>query len=84
METNLGLRVHGQAVVITTGTFMRGLLHVGLQNQAGGRMGDSFSTLSDSLRELGFEVTEKIGKTGLVAIYKNGDGPTIAEAQLSR
>ena len=56
METNLGLRVLGQAVVITTGTFMRGLLHVGLQNQAGGRMGDSFSTLSDSLRELGFEV----------------------------
>jgi len=56
VETNLGLRVNGKAVVITTGTFMRGLLHVGLQNQAGGRMGDSFSTLSDSLRDLGFEV----------------------------
>ncbi len=56
VETNFGLRVLGRAVVITTGTFMRGLLHVGLQNQAGGRMGDSFSTLSDSLRELGFEV----------------------------
>ena len=56
VETNLGLRVEGRAVVITTGTFMRGLLHVGLQNQAGGRMGDSFSTLSDSLKELGFEV----------------------------
>jgi tRNA uridine 5-carboxymethylaminomethyl modification enzyme len=56
VETNLGLRVNGRAVVITTGTFMRGLLHVGLQNQAGGRMGDSFSTLSDSLKELGFEV----------------------------
>jgi len=56
IETNLGLRLQGRAVVITTGTFMRGLLHVGLQNQAGGRMGDSFSTLSDSLRELGFEV----------------------------
>src|SRR6188474_3287275 len=56
IETNLGLRVLGRSVVITTGTFMRGLLHVGLQNQAGGRMGDSFSTLSDSLRELGFEV----------------------------
>jgi tRNA uridine 5-carboxymethylaminomethyl modification enzyme len=56
VETNLGLRVMGRAVVITTGTFMRGLLHVGLQNQAGGRMGDSFSTLSDSLKELGFEV----------------------------
>jgi len=56
VETNLGLRVHAKSVVITTGTFMRGLLHVGLQNQAGGRMGDSFSTLSDSLRDLGFEV----------------------------
>ena len=56
VETNLGLRVHGRALVITTGTFMRGLLHVGHQNQSGGRLGDSFSTLSDSLRELGFEV----------------------------
>ena len=56
VETNLGLRVLGRAIIITTGTFMRGLLHIGLQNQAGGRMGDSFSTLSDSLRDLGFEV----------------------------
>ena len=51
-----GLRLRGAAVVITTGTFMRGLLHVGLQNKSGGRMGDSFSTFSDSLTELGFEV----------------------------
>jgi tRNA uridine 5-carboxymethylaminomethyl modification enzyme len=56
VETNLGVRYTAKAIVITTGTFMRGLLHVGLQNQAGGRMGDSFSTLSDSLRELGFEI----------------------------
>ena len=56
VETNLGVRYNGRSIVITTGTFMRGLLHVGLQNQAGGRMGDSASTLSDSLRELGFEV----------------------------
>ena len=56
VETNLGLRLEGRAIVITTGTFMRGLLHVGLQNQAGGRMGDSFSTLSDSLKEMGFEI----------------------------
>ena len=56
IETNLGLRFRGSAVVVTTGTFMRGLLHVGLKNQTGGRMGDTVSTFSDSLRELGFEV----------------------------
>jgi tRNA uridine 5-carboxymethylaminomethyl modification enzyme len=56
VETNLSVRYHARAVVITTGTFMRGLLHVGLQNQAGGRMGDPASSLSDSLKDLGFEV----------------------------
>src|SRR6188474_1297347 len=56
VQTDLGLQINARAVVITTGTFMRGLMHVGLQNKAGGRMGDSLSTLSDSLRELGFEV----------------------------
>ena len=56
IETSLGLRIEAATVVITTGTFMRGLLHVGLQNQSGGRMGDGVSTLSDSLRELGFEI----------------------------
>lgn len=55
-ETNLGLQVRAKAVVITTGTFMRGLLHVGGQNAVGGRMGDAASTLSDSLRDLGFEI----------------------------
>ncbi len=33
--------------------------------------------LAAEMRALGFEVTEHVGKTGLVAIYKNGDGPTI-------
>jgi tRNA uridine 5-carboxymethylaminomethyl modification enzyme len=56
IETTLGLRIYADSVVITTGTFMRGLLHVGLQNQSGGRMGDAASTLSDSLRALRFEV----------------------------
>ncbi len=55
-ETNLGVRVETASVVVTTGTFMRGLMHVGLQNQQGGRMGDSASTLSDDLKRLGFEV----------------------------
>ena len=55
-ETNLGVRFSSRSVVVTTGTFMRGLMHVGLQNKAGGRMGDSASTLSDDLLRLGFEV----------------------------
>src|SRR3981081_4135324 len=33
--------------------------------------------LAAEMRAIGFVVTEKVGKTGLVAIYKNGDGPTI-------
>jgi len=56
VETNLGLRYRARSVVVTTGTFMRGLLHVGLQQTTGGRMGDAVSTLSDSLRELGLAV----------------------------
>jgi tRNA uridine 5-carboxymethylaminomethyl modification enzyme len=56
IETNLGIRFNAPAVIITTGTFMRGLLHVGNRNQVGGRMGDTVSTFSDCLRELGFEV----------------------------
>ena len=56
IETTLGIGIYGSSVVVTTGTFMRGLLHVGLQNQSGGRMGDGVSTLSDCLRELGFEI----------------------------
>ncbi|MEY4484508.1 MAG: tRNA uridine-5-carboxymethylaminomethyl(34) synthesis enzyme MnmG, partial [Verrucomicrobiota bacterium] len=56
IRTSLGIIYRAKAVVISSGTFMRGLLHVGLQNQAGGRMGDGLSTLSDSLRVLGFDV----------------------------
>ncbi len=62
VRTSLGMIYRSKAVVVSAGTFMRGLLHVGLQNQSGGRMGDTISTLSDSLKELGFEV--KRFKTG--------------------
>ena len=62
VRTSLGVVYRARAVVISSGTFMRGLLHVGLQNQSGGRMGDTISTLSDSLLDLGFEV--KRFKTG--------------------
>ncbi len=62
VRTSLGVIYGAKSVVISSGTFMRGLLHVGLQNQSGGRMGDAISTLSDSLLALGFEV--KRFKTG--------------------
>ncbi len=56
VETHLGVRYEARTVVVTTGTFLRGLLHVGMQNQTGGRMGDPASSFSDSLRALGFEI----------------------------
>ncbi len=56
IRTSLGIIYRAKSVVISSGTFMRGLLHVGQQSQAGGRMGDGISTLSDSLRALGFDV----------------------------
>jgi tRNA uridine 5-carboxymethylaminomethyl modification enzyme len=62
VRTSLGLVYPCRSVVVSSGTFMRGLLHVGLQNQSGGRMGDTISTLSDSLKALGFEI--KRFKTG--------------------
>jgi hippurate hydrolase len=35
------------------------------------------SLLAEKMRKLGFEVTEKVGKTGIVAIFRNGSGPTV-------
>ncbi|MDC0048808.1 tRNA uridine-5-carboxymethylaminomethyl(34) synthesis enzyme MnmG [Verrucomicrobia bacterium] len=56
IRTNLGVEYHTASIIISSGTFMRGLMHVGKENQAGGRMGDGISTLSDSLRDLGIEI----------------------------
>src|SRR5256885_6275941 len=55
VETDLGLAIHGHSVVITSGTFLRGLLHIGETTKPGGRMADTTSSLSDDLRQLGFE-----------------------------
>jgi len=60
--TNLGIRYNTKKAVITTGTFLRGLMHVGDKNVVGGRMGDGASTFSDELKTLGFQV-ERL-KTG--------------------
>jgi len=56
IETDLGLRILARSVVMTSGTFLRGLLHVGERSKPGGRMADANSGLSDSLRQLGFIV----------------------------
>jgi len=51
--THLGIRFNGQAVVLTTGTFLSGLIHVGLEHYSAGRAGDPPSIrLAARLREL--------------------------------
>jgi tRNA uridine 5-carboxymethylaminomethyl modification enzyme len=56
VETDLGLTIATRSVVITSGTFLRGLLHVGEATKPGGRMADASSSLSDNLQQLGFRV----------------------------
>ncbi|PYI96117.1 MAG: tRNA uridine-5-carboxymethylaminomethyl(34) synthesis enzyme MnmG [Verrucomicrobia bacterium] len=56
VETDFGLRIGTRAVVVTSGTFLRGLLHVGQKSKPGGRMADTSSSLSENLRQLGFQV----------------------------
>ena len=56
VQTNLHFELRTKTVVLSAGTFMRGLMHVGRRNEKGGRMGDTISTISDSLLDLGFEV----------------------------
>lgn len=57
VDTRAGIRFLGHTVVVTTGTFMKGLIHIGLTHYPGGRAGDLPSIgLSDQLRDIGFEV----------------------------
>src|SRR5213079_1625258 len=56
VTTDLGMEIRAKSVVITAGTFLRGLLHVGENSKPGGRMADAHSSLSENLRQLGFEV----------------------------
>lgn len=57
VETSLDVQYVGNTVVITTGTFLRGLMHVGANQQAGGRAGEAAAMgLSASLREIGIEL----------------------------
>lgn len=56
-RTNLDIEFRGRTFVVTTGTFLRGLMHIGQNKNEGGRLGDfSAKTLSQSLTEVGVEL----------------------------
>jgi tRNA uridine 5-carboxymethylaminomethyl modification enzyme len=57
IETSLEVQYLGHSIVVTTGTFLRGLMHIGTNQQSGGRAGDAAAmNLSSSLKELGLEL----------------------------
>ena len=56
VETSLGINVYGKKVIITSGTFLNGLIHLGLKNFGGGRAGEKASVgITASLEQMGFE-----------------------------
>ena len=66
VSTDMGLNFHGKTVILTVGTFLGGLIHIGMMNQAAGRAGDPPSiALADRLREMPFRVARL--KTGTPA-----------------
>jgi len=57
VETQIGEQFYGRRVILTTGTFLRGLIHIGDRNFAAGRAGDfAVQGLSEELAKLGFKV----------------------------
>ncbi len=80
ITTAAGHDIEAQAVVITTGTFLNGRIHIGTSITPGGRIGEEASNrLADSIRELGFEVL--MFKTGTPPRL---DGRTIDFSKLER
>ncbi|MBN2060049.1 MAG: tRNA uridine-5-carboxymethylaminomethyl(34) synthesis enzyme MnmG [Deltaproteobacteria bacterium] len=77
VETHIHEKFLSKCVILTTGTFLRGLIHIGLDNFPAGRLGDPPSTrLSGQLKELGFEIGRlKTGTTprlnGNTVDYRN-------------
>ncbi len=73
VQTSFGTKFMSDAVILTNGTFLNGLMHIGFSRIKGGRSGDSASTgLSEQLEQLGFTVERM--KTGTSARI---DGRTI-------
>ncbi len=66
VETKMGVRIYGKSVILTTGTFMNGLIHIGRKKEEGGRISEPRSTgLSEQMKSLGFRVGRM--KTGTPA-----------------
>ena len=66
VETSFGTRFYSKGVILTNGTFLNGLMHIGFTNIKGGRSGEQSSTgLSEQLEQLGFSVERM--KTGTSA-----------------
>ena len=56
VKTSLGIEIKSKAVVLTNGTFLNGLIHIGEKQLGGGRAGEKASTgITEQLREFGFE-----------------------------
>ena len=56
VKTSLGISIYGKSVVLTNGTFLNGLIHLGEKQFGGGRVGEKASTgITEELIELGFE-----------------------------
>lgn len=56
VRTSLGIEIEGKAVVLTNGTFLNGLIHIGEKQFGGGRAGERAATgITEQLTELGFE-----------------------------
>jgi len=56
VRTNLGIEIMGKTIVLTNGTFLNGVIHIGEKNFGGGRIGESKATgITEQLLELGFE-----------------------------
>jgi len=56
IKTGLGVEIKGKAVVLTNGTFLNGVIHVGEKNFGGGRTGEKASVgITEQLESLGFE-----------------------------
>ncbi len=63
VHTAMGYHIESKAVVLTNGTFLNGLIHIGMKSFGGGRIGEKASTgLTEDLTQLGFEVSRM--KTG--------------------